>query len=132
MSKDVLLTTCYLLGFTEATTGDATPLDVAKLAESDRDVTVELKVGNRFEVNAIIGESGGKVNVPIWVLDYKLIDDSEVTGEDLWQMSIALDETYRTYESAQQALVETVDYLMSELESPTSLSNLKLADVLTN
>lgn len=70
MSKLVLLTTLHLLGFSQIAPGGKNEGAVA-VVDCEGDVTVELRIGNRFEVNAIIGPCNGKPTIPIWVIDYK-------------------------------------------------------------
>ena len=126
MSKAVLLTTLYLLEFRESVGAKSEPIDVRTAVNRRSDLTVELKIGERYEVNAIIGAVDGKPVVPVWVIDYKAALDSKSTNGDLWKMSLVLDETYPSYDKAHDAIVELVDHLMTELESSRAVSKLEI------
>lgn len=129
MSKDVLFTTLHLLGFKQSLAGKSQPVDVITAVDSDEDITVELTIGRRFEVNAIIGAENK--TIPVWALDYKTATEKP-EQQDLWKMAIVFDHTYDSYEAAHEIIVELVDHLMEATDSPELLSNLEnLANPLT-
>lgn len=132
MSKMVLLTSLHLLGFRESVGGNNKSIDIREGLARKGDMTVELKIGTRFEVNAIIGCAEGKVSCPVWVLDYEASKTSTSPsggGQDLWKMAIVMDEVFNSYAEAHVQIVEITDHLMSELESPTAFSTQKLAEI---
>lgn len=129
MSKDVLLTTLHLLGFSQTVGNASQPIDVERSSGNDADITVELRIGKRFEVNAIIGAENKAI--PVWALDYKTANENP-DQQDLWKMAIVFDESFATFNAAHDAIVELVDHLMESVESPNGLSNLEnLANPLT-
>jgi hypothetical protein len=124
MSKTVLFTTLHLLGFRVTEGGGSSPIDLRKCVHSREDITVELTVKDRFEVNAIIGTKDGKPNVPVWAMDYKSTKlAKENTAVDLWKMAIIHDQTYDSYTAAHDAIVYVVDNLILSKE-PAAASNL--------
>lgn len=123
MSKMVLLTTLHLMEFKEMVGEGSVLIDVRSGVKRNADITVGLKIGQRYEVNAIIGTVDGKPSVPVWVIDYSASVDDSQGSADVWRTSLVLDEVYPNYQKAHEAISELVVHLMDEHES--HLSNLE-------
>jgi hypothetical protein len=126
-AKEVLFTTLHLLNFKECMGATETPIYPKEAAARGLDVTAALKVKDRFEVNLIVGVQEGKPCVPMWVMDYQSkLAKANSQHDDLWRLAVAHDETYDSFEAAQEAAVWLVENLMRGTE-PTEASNLDTA-----
>lgn len=127
--KMELLTMLYLMEFRQLSVleHDEGPVDI-KAGMDGVILSLQLKISEDIEINVQVSTT----DVPVWVINYRG-SDADLSSENtsLWRVAVVYDDVFKDFAEAQDTIAQLVDHLMEAKESPTSLSNLEMANPLT-